>query len=595
MKYSYNWIQKHIEEKLPEPKALQEVIVFHAFEVESLDTVGSDTIMDIKVLPDRAGDCLSHYGMAREVAGLLNFNLKKLENKTLPDLKLELPLEIKSDKCLRYVAVAINGVKVGPSPEWLKESLQSVGQRSINNIVDATNYVLQDLGQPVHAFDAQKIDGGITVREAHDGETIITLSDETKTLTTDMLVIADYLGALAIAGVKGGKTAEVDEETANIIIEVANFDAVSVRKTARALGLPTDASKRFENNLSPEVAKLASEQVTALILDIAGGKVVGIKDEYKLPQIKRPLKFTVDNISRILGSVTGRQIAEVFDRYSYKYVFDNGVFDLEIPYFRADIIGAHDIAEEVGRVRGYENISPLPLPFKSDINKNQTFEKICSIKKYLVDNGFSEVMTYTFQKKGDIEITHGPKGKSALRTNLSGALKESYDKNKLNASLLDLDKVRIFEIGTVFYLEADKMKEEIRVATIDDGNVLELPLDEYIKTQNVPINMPTFNFQLSTFNSFTPWSVYPFISRDIALWVSDNSMDKLVGIIESFAKEYCVKPAYKFDEFSKDGRTSTAYRFVFQSYDKTLTEEEVSKWWQILIKEISENDSFDIR
>jgi phenylalanyl-tRNA synthetase beta chain len=594
MKISYNWLQRHIEEKLPSSNDLKETIIFHAFEVEDMETVGDDTVVDIKVLPDRAGDCLSHYGMAREVAGLLGLTLKKEAVVSLPNIPLSLPVEIKSGICNRYLAVQIDGVQVGPSPKWLVDALEAIGQRPINNVVDATNYILQDLGQPVHAFDAQKIDDGIIIRDAHEGETIITLSEEEKKLSPGMCVIADYVGALAIAGVKGGKTAEVDTATKSIILEIANFDAIATRKTARTLSLQTDASKRFENNLSTELVSNAAQALVALIQDIAGGEVVGVKDIYPKPQEVRTLSFSVDDIARIVGEIIGKQIAEVFDRYKYEYSFTDGFFTLTVPFWRKDITGPHDIAEEVGRVRGYEKIPASSLPFTPTIDTANEYHHIASTKHWLATNGFREVMNYSFVKKGDIEISYGPKGKSALRSNLSDGLKESYEKNKLNMGVLGLSTIRIFEIGTVFLNQGDKQREGTHVATADKGIFEELPLVAFMekyKIETVSMISPVIYA-----NAFKMWSLYPFITRDIAVWCDSVKMQTtLEEIISAFASQYCVRQPVLFDHFEKDGRTSVAYRLVFQSYEKTLTEEEVEKWFGELVEKIKEEEGFEIR
>ncbi|HRH25314.1 MAG TPA: phenylalanine--tRNA ligase beta subunit-related protein, partial [Candidatus Paceibacterota bacterium] len=228
MLISYNWLQNHIEEKLSSPQDLVDVIHSRAFEVESIEEIKEDHVFDIAVLPDRAHDCLSHAGIAKELAGLLGLTLKKFDLPQLTTTPLSTKVEIQTDLVRRYMAIEMSGVKIGPSPEWLKSALESVGARSINNVVDATNLVLLDDGQPVHAFDKDKIDGGIVVRMAHEEEKITTLSDEEKVLKTSDMVIADYLGPLAIAGVKGGKSAEINDETKNIIIEIGNFDPVSV-------------------------------------------------------------------------------------------------------------------------------------------------------------------------------------------------------------------------------------------------------------------------------------------------------------------------------------------------------------------------------
>ena len=601
MKYSYTWLQSHIEETLPAPEKLREVIHNHAFEVESVEKVGDDTIFDIAVLPDRAGDCLSHAGMAREIAGLLNFNLRTTE-RTLPDMPLLLPVEVKSDLVRRYMAIRMDGVKVLESPEWLRTALEAVGQRSINNIVDATNFILLDKGQPTHAFDASKVDGGIVVRDAHEGEKIITLSGEEKILKPGNLVIADYVGALGIAGVKGGKSAEVHADTTSVILEIANFDPGSVRKTARALGLPTDAAKRFENNLTPEIVYQSAAQLVTLIKDIAGGEVTGVSDTYPIPAPTRTISFAVEDVARILGSwVTQKMIEGVFDKYKYTYTFADHMYTLTIPYWRADITGAHDIAEEVGRVIGYDSVAPLALPTIHTVDHSPIYQSIRAARAWLVHDGYREVMTYTFRPKGEVEVARGTKGKSMLRTNLSDGLKESYDLNRLNAPLLGIDEVKLFEIGTVF----SKDKEDIHLCVADKNGIKEMTVDEYLEAQKVVVESTSFEIQKTT-TPFRAWSVYPFSTRDIAVWISDEAGKETLGaIVGDFAKKYCVRAPVLFDEFTKPASTdasqgggqkiSQAYRFVFQSYEKTLTEGEVERWMIILHKEIEEGGVGTIR
>ena len=263
MLISYNWLQTYFKEKLPPADKVAEVLIFHSFEIESVEKHSDDFIFDVKVLPDRAHDCLSHRGVARELS--VHLGTKVVEDKKplgVSGGKPKRPLSINVKEptfCLRYTSLLIEGIKIGPSPGWLKSRLESIGQKSINNVVDATNLVMFDLGQPLHAFDADKVKGGIEVRMAKDGEKITTLGGKEITLEKDILVIADDEAPLAIAGIKGGNKAEVDAGTKNIILEAANFSPVSVRKTSKRLGIQTDSSKRFENELSPETAKEAIE------------------------------------------------------------------------------------------------------------------------------------------------------------------------------------------------------------------------------------------------------------------------------------------------------------------------------------------------
>lgn len=595
MKISYNWLQRHIEEKIPSAESLKEKIIFHAFEVESEEKIGDDTIFDIKVLPDRAHDCLGHAGIAREIAGLLGLKFISYPLPELPNLTLATKIEVQSDICQRYIAVEMKDIKVGPSPAWLKDAIEAVGLRSINNVVDATNLVLLDDGQPVHAYDADKIDGGIVVRLAHEGENITTLSKEEKALKDSDLLIADYLGPLAIAGVKGGSSAEITEDTKRIIVEVANFEAVAIRKTSRRLNLVTDASKRFENGLTPEVAYGAARHVVGIIQKVAGGEVAGVSDYYPVPEKSRTLSFSLPDITRLLGStITEADIDLWISRYHIVGVKEKvGELDrytITIPAERLDITGPHDIAEEVGRMVGYDRIPVSALPFTLTPNKESEYSVITAVKYWLAQNGFREVMNYSFTKKGDVYIAYGAKDKSALRSNLSDGLKESYEKNRINAGLLGLDSIRLFEIGTVFIGN----EEQIHVATCDKGTFEELPLIQFIEKYKIDTKAVLPTSAIS--GSFKMWSPYPYITRDIAVWISKpEDQATLEGLVSAFATHYCVREPVLFDHFEKDGRISVAYRFVFQSYEKTLTEAEVEKWFAELVDKIKSEKGFEIR
>ncbi len=586
MKYSYNWLQTHIVEPLPPVKELEQKIIFHAFEVEDIETLGTDTVMEIKILPDRAGDCLSHFGMAREIAGLFGLTLKQ-ELLSLPSVEKSFPVVVESDLCTRYRAVMIEGVTAGPSPAWLKERLESIGQKSINAVVDATNFILFDTGQPTHAFDADKIEGGITVRMAHIDETITTLSNETKTLATNDMVVADASGAIAIAGVKGGNKAQVTEQTKNIVLEIAHFDATAVRKTSRKLGLITDASKRFENNFSPTGADDAAAALVALIVKLAGGVVVSMTDYYPMTETVRTITFSVHDIAAVLGAtVTERTIAEVFDRYHYKYDFSDAVFTLNVPHYRRDITGVHDIAEEIGRAHGYDTISALPLPFIPTIHQNLVDQTVSAVKKYLIEKGFSEVMNYSFRKKGEVFVAHGSKDKSALRANLADGLKESFELNRINAPLMGVEETKLFEIGTVFFSD----NEEVHVATADKSGVHEFRIPDFVEINKINANDLHLDISPVKMNPFQVWSPYPFIVRDIAVWLPEgdreakNTLEKLV---DEFSAAHTVIPGALFDTFSKEGKVSYAYRFVFQSHEKTLTDVQIAPLIATLIQKIS--------
>ena len=261
MKISYNWLQSYFSEKLPESLVLADLLTMHSFEVEEVVARGDDFIFDIDVLPNRGHDCLCHYGVANEVSAVTGVPLKNAPLKEpLPQWPVsnELTVHVEANEvCPRYSAAVLKGVTVGPSPAWLAERLRAIGQKSINNVVDATNYVMFNLGQPLHAFDMARLtkkDGKalIVVRCARQGERIVTLEGAEHGLTERDLLIVDGNAdiSVGIAGIKGGMAARIDESTHDILIEAANFNRTSVRKTARVLNLRTDASTRFEHEIS---------------------------------------------------------------------------------------------------------------------------------------------------------------------------------------------------------------------------------------------------------------------------------------------------------------------------------------------------------
>jgi len=259
------------------------------------------------------------------------------------------------------------------------------------------------------------------------------------------------------------------------------------------------------------------------------------------PQTERALSFTLADIQRQLGStITDASIVKVLDRYGYSYEKTEEYYTLAVSLWRHDITGAHDMAEEIGRVIGYDTIPNAVLPFTPTIVANEQYEKIRVIKFALSQQGYSEVMTYSFRKKGEVNISYGPKDKSALRSNLSDALKESYDMNRLNAPLLGLQDVKIFEIGTVFMND----KEEMHVATADKSGVKEWTVEEYSEVAAGSVAVGN----TAAITPFKPWSLYPFITRDIAVWL-DNSeqLPVLQKIIADFAAKNCTRPATLFD------------------------------------------------
>jgi phenylalanyl-tRNA synthetase beta subunit len=325
MKVSYNWIQEHLDGKLPDAKSLAHTLTVGAYEVEAIKEVGDDFLYEIDVQPNRAHDSFAHYGIAREVNVLTGIPLKKYPNElSRVDFETEFSVKVSDKNCKRYMAREIRGVKFGPSPEELKKKLETIGQRSINNVVDCTNIVMFDLGQPLHAFDSDKLSGKkIFVKTVEAEKEFTTLDNKEVKFAGNEMVIADEKDVLAIAGIKGGKKAEVAEGTLNLLLEAANFDAVAVRKTRRALAIDTESSKRFERDITPVWAEVAMNRLTEMLLKYASDentKVGSVIDIY--PRIAGQYKtgVSVVEVNKYLGTnLSENEIENIFTRLHFEY------------------------------------------------------------------------------------------------------------------------------------------------------------------------------------------------------------------------------------------------------------------------------------
>ncbi len=583
MKVSRTWLQKYFEQPLPDAAALADAYTFHAFEIEEM----AGDMMDVKVLPNRAADCLSHRGLACELSAILEMPVKiDPLREPLPEFPKSNMLEVAIEdpkKCLRYMGAVVRGVKVTPSPAWLHEALESVGQRSINNIVDATNYVMLNVGQPLHAFDLNKCGldaeqtqtgrGGasIVVRQAHEGEKMTTLDNRELELDPSIMVIADgHSGAsLGIAGIKGGKAAELTDETTDLIIEAANFDGAAVRRAAQKLKLFTDASLRFQNRPSPELVAYGMRDVLALIVEIAGGEVEGVVDEYPTHLTNEPVSVTLAQVNGVLGShYTHDEVAGVFMRLGLDAQTSGDTFTITPPFERTDILLKEDLIEEVGRILGYDRLAPMELPAAHTAPDQAKYHGIEKIKDQLVEQGFTEVSTQSFAKRGDVYLANPlDKTKPALRSTLAENMKEALAQAKQYALrvLAPGQKPKLFEIGTIFTKDGERMVVETSEPVAD------LP---QMKDDNA------YGPKHVSLGAYHQFSAYPFMTRDIALWLDADSRgldaeETLKQTIRGQAGDLLVRLDL-FDRFEKDGRVSYAFRLVFESMERTLTDEEVN-------------------
>jgi phenylalanyl-tRNA synthetase beta chain len=441
-----------------------------------------DTVLDVDITPNRP-DCLSVLGIAREVAALTGQTVRE------PPLdypeegrpaKERAKIEIADrDLCPRYCATIIDGVRIGPSPPWLQERLLAAGLRPISNVVDVTNYVMLEVGQPLHAFDFSRIAGRrIIVRRTRPGETITTLDGSVRPLAPDMLAIADAEEAVAVAGVMGGAASEVDEGTTTILLEAANFNPASLRRTSAALKLRTDASLRFEKGLSPELAMVGVRRATRLILELAGGRAApGVIDVYPGKQRVTRIAVTQERLRKILGV----QLPVSHVRHTLMSLgfgcrwLPPDRYVVRVPYWRTDVRIPDDVAEELARVIGYDELPTTTLagviPPATPQPARQLRERV---RDMLAAAGMQEIITYSLTDRENLAKVLSPEDLAAhppLRVANPMSRQQEYLRTTLRASLLETlaanlrhrqaGMVALFETARLYLPRPDDLPQEV--------------------------------------------------------------------------------------------------------------------------------------
>lgn len=436
-----------------------------------------DSVLDIKVLPDRAHDCLSHVGIAREIAALegnaLDYDMAGL---TLSYERRSVLFDVRlgaEEKSRRYIGAMVRGVSTKPSPKWLSTRLETLGIRSINAIVDATNYVMLELGQPLHAFDWKKIAGKgrkiIGPRFAKPDERIILLDGVEYALSEEDMVIADEEHMLALAGIMGGNDSAVTEETTDVLIESAHFDPVSIRRTRTRLGIRTDASDRFEKGISEDLAERALVRVLEILTHIAGGEVMDMHDALFSPiQIHR-MTIASEEVASLLGiQVSDEEIAQALELRGFGARASENRVRVVVPPFRLDIESSEDIIEEVGKHLGYDRIeSVAPISALTPVSVNPGRSLDAALLDASAANGFSETYNYSFYSASYAERARLPIEKHYELTNPLNP-DQQYIRISLLPSLLsnvsrnakNFDAVALVENGRTY--EMGGMLEERR-------------------------------------------------------------------------------------------------------------------------------------
>ncbi len=495
MLISWNWLKQYVPLNMP-PEELELRLMMAGLNHEETHKVGEDLCIDLEVTSNRP-DCLGHIGVAREVSVLWDCQLiipaaRPAEGKTRAEDLVRVQIDC-PDLCPRYTARVIHGVKVGPSPDWLVKRLATVGVAAINNIVDVSNYVMMECGQPLHTFDYAKLQGPgtspeIIVRRPLNGETIEAIDHKTYRLEPEMCVIADASRAVAIAGVMGGAATEVNEQTRDVLLEAADFDPISVRSTARHLGLNSDSSYRFERRVDPQGIDWASRRCAELILELAGGDLAaGSVDVGARPTTREPIMLRLSQIKRVLGIEIEpdvvRRILTALGSTVARGGKGEGRGDIAIPpsplsphpsltftppSWRRDLTREIDLIEEVARIHGYDKIpEDVSVPMAASSRKRDD-RVVAKIRTVLISAGFDEAITLSAvdersaravgawtQEEPLRSQTPVIRGADHLRTSLVPSLLAARRTNEA----LSNPVIELFEIAKI-YLPSEGLPEE---------------------------------------------------------------------------------------------------------------------------------------
>jgi phenylalanyl-tRNA synthetase beta chain len=642
MKVSYQWLEQ-ISGVEADLDTLIDKLTNIGLKLEDRKAVGTDISLDLEITVNRP-DCLSHYGVAREI--VTAFQLPPV---VYPEIHTDIPVHVREttgnyedltiilenpELCPRYCGQLLTGVKVGPSPDWLKQRLEACDIRSINNVVDITNFVMFELGQPLHAFDYDKLAAKtIRVRRARN-ERLVMIDGKERQLTESMLVIADAEKAQAVGGVMGGKESEVSENTVNVLLESAYFVPATIRQTRKALDLSTDASFRFERGVDPLLQDVAIRRASLLLEQIAGAKVHSVLDVNVMQTRQHHVNLRPERITRILGEAVQQDFVETVLTSLGFLQEEKNVWI--VPSFRVDIVRETDLIEEIARHFGYNNFpSTLPeggIKYQEDY---PTYWLERSVSQFMQGARVDEAVTLSFVNQSSPFITAdkrvrilNPISETAheLRNSLIPGLLESID---LNLRHRNRD-VRLFEIGHTFHPDGEKTKlgiaiigdyqdlkgiieglllslqypkpevrdgkiivNEILVGEINqhdiDGNTVhtaELSLTDLIQIQKTK----------TKYKAIIP---YPPIERDLTFVINEqiqySKMEdafKQLGIPE--IRSFKMIDRYQ-GKNTETGKVNLTFRIIFQSETRTLLSEEVDALCAKIVAEFARSFDAELR
>lgn len=629
MKISYNWLKEFVDIKV-NPQKLADDLSLFGHEVESITKTNGDYILDFKITPNR-GDCLSIIGMAREVAALYDKKVK-IPNIEIYYQKINKKIDVNiSDRkiCTRFTARVIDNIKITESPEWIKKKLKLYGFRPINTIVDITNYVMIETGQPLHAFDYHKISSGVmNISLSKDGDSLRTLDGKCRQLDKQTIVIKDNQKVYDLAGIMGGASSEVDNNTKTIVLQGSVFSPVYIRSGSKKNKLITDASYRFERGVDPQGTVYAVDRATQIIKKICPNSVVGEMTDTRTNNKKTQIKIDIKRINSLLGTkLSLEQITSYLVRLNIIYRREVA----EIPSYRMyDIKIWQDVAEEVARIYGYSKLGRGNIS-KEKSSPNKYFINKEHIKDILVENGFTEVYSYSFADKKLIDLLNEHfKDNDLIYCNLKNCRsvtnsmdsQNKYLRPNIATSLITAvaknpwaPETDLFEIGKVYNKGGEKWQvgiattrkngERILQDIINQFNVSSKTIQEIIvdhpeyKIRKKPFfavfDLNNANIVANKYNLVFPNIQYKSISelpptiRDLAFIVDRRiNSQEVAEQIKTLDKHILLTEL--FDEFASDkfgkNKKNVAYHVWLQDMNHPMNDREVNKITQKIINKI---------
>lgn len=630
MKILYSWLKDYVDFD-QSPEQLANDLSMFAHEVESLQKIVGDAILDLEITPNR-GDCLSILGIARQVAAMYD---KKIKNQNAKikinenDIDKKIDVKILDPKiCPRYTARIIDNITISPSPKWMRERLASYGFRPINNIVDVTNYVMVATGQPLHAFDYDKInDGVMNIRLSKMGEEVMTLDGKSHQLPGNAVIIEDKENIYDLAGIMGGYKSEVDEKTKTIVLEGAIFDPVLIRRASKYLHHQTDASYRYERGVDYEGTVTGVDLAASLIKETSPyAKIGGLTDIKSIKFENKTIAYTDEKVNHLIGTqLSSDEIKSALERLYFKVNNNNA----DVPTFRAhDVSIWQDLAEEVARIYGYNNIKRIP-PYDGSSKENKDWLKRESIKDSLKNLGFSEIYSDSFANKDKItllgenlnncvEIINPISPETQyLRPNLMSSLLAAVAKNPWSP------EINIFEIEKVFSKQNEKW--QLGIATVgkndnlikksidfigDNAEIINIDqkvLDVYkirrpisvaiMDLDKINTQIGSINYKVSN-NHYRPISKFPPTIFDLAFVVDTKIKSSEIEktILEASSG---VLFSENFDEFVSDkfgqDKKNVAYHIWLQSMTGPVDDKEIKKVRENIIKIIEKKFNAKLR